>query len=167
MSLSLGRILKEFKLRILAEEGKGKAFLVKAFARGDDLPHIDVGAARGIGVVFAFPDPMRRAWNAAGVRIDDPQIAEMAFRYFQAFWDDLRGFLIFDRGDLKEEAVEALRCALRGEREEKIQILDGRGGPLSDGGRCGGKQHEDPHPGDREVVELRKAAGSILIRSAF
>jgi len=123
--LSLGRILKEFKLRILAEEGKGKAFLAKAFARGDDLPHIDVGAVKGIGVVFAFPDPMRRAWNAAGVRIDDPQIAEMAFRYFQALWDDLRGFLIFDRGDLKEEAVEALRCALRGEREEKMWILDG------------------------------------------
>jgi len=79
----------------------------------------------GVGVVFAFPDPMQRTWNAAGVRIDDPQIAEMAFRYFQALWEDLRGFLIFDRGDLKEKAVEALRRALRGEREEKIQILDG------------------------------------------
>jgi hypothetical protein len=48
----------------------------------------------------------------------------MAFRYFQALWEDLRGFLIFDRGDLKEEAVEALRRALRGEREEKIRILE-------------------------------------------
>ena len=121
---SLERLL-ESEPGMLAKEGKGKAFLVKAFARGDDLPHIDVGAARGIGVVFAFPDPLQRAWNAAGVRIDDPQIAEMAFRYFQALWEDLRGFLIFDRGDLKEEAVEALRRALRGEREEKIQILDG------------------------------------------
>jgi hypothetical protein len=117
--------LLESELEMLAKEGKGKAFLVKAFARGDDLPHIDVGAARGIGVVFAFPDPMRRAWNAAGVRIDDPQIAEMAFRYFQALWEDLRGFLIFDRGDLKEGEIEALRRALRGEREEKIRILDG------------------------------------------
>jgi hypothetical protein len=120
---SLERLL-ESEPGMLAKEGKGKAFLVKAFARGDDLPHIDVGAARGIGVVFAFPDPLQRAWNAAGVRIDDPQIAEMAFRYFQALWEDLRGFLIFDRGDLKEEAVEALRRALRGEREEKIRILE-------------------------------------------
>ncbi len=120
---SLERLL-ESEPGMLTKEGKGKAFLVKAFARGDDLPHIDVGAARGIGVVFAFPDPLQRAWNAAGVRIDDPQIAEMAFRYFQALWEDLRGFLIFDRGDLKEEAVEALRRALRGEREEKIRILE-------------------------------------------
>jgi hypothetical protein len=120
---SLERLL-ESEPGMLAKEGRGKAFLVKAFARGDDLPHIDVGAARGIGVVFAFPDPLQRAWNAAGVRIDDPQIAEMAFRYFQALWEDPRGFLIFDRGDLKEEAVEALRRALRGEREEKIRILE-------------------------------------------
>jgi hypothetical protein len=53
---SLERLL-ESEPGMLAKEGKGKAFLVKAFARGDDLPHIDVGAARGIGVVFAFPDP--------------------------------------------------------------------------------------------------------------
>jgi len=45
---SLERLL-ESELRKLAEEGKGKAFLVKAFARGEDLPHIDVGAARGWG----------------------------------------------------------------------------------------------------------------------
>jgi len=109
---------------MLTKEGKGKAFLVKAFARGDDLPHIDVAAVKGVGVVFAFPDPLQRAWNAAGVRIDDPQIAEMAFRYFQALWEDPRGFLISDRGDLKEEAVGALRRALRGEREEKIRILE-------------------------------------------
>ncbi len=118
---SLERLL-EAEPRKLAEEGKGQAFLVKAFARGGDLPHIDVGAARGVGVIFAFPDPRQRAWNAAGVRIDDPEIAEMAFRYFDALWEDRRGFLIFDRGDLKEEAVEALRRALRG--EEKIRILD-------------------------------------------
>jgi len=121
---SLERLL-ESEPGMLAKEGKGKAFLVKAFARGDDLPHIDVGAVKGIGVVFAFPDPLQRAWNAAGVRIDDPQIAEMAFRYFQALWEDPRGFLIFDRGDLKEDEIEALRRALRGEREEKIRILDG------------------------------------------
>lgn len=123
---SLERLL-ESEPGMLAKEGKGKAFLVKAFARGDDLPHIDVGAVKGIGVVFAFPDPLQRAWNAAGVRIDDPQIAEMAFRYFQALWEDPRGFLIFDRGDLKEEAVEALRRALQGEREEKIWILEDEG----------------------------------------
>ncbi|WP_448605644.1 hypothetical protein [Thermoflexus hugenholtzii] len=120
---SLGRLL-ESEPGMLAKEGKGRTFLVKAFARGDDLPHIDVGAARGVGVVFAFPDPLQRAWNAAGLRIDDPEITEMAFRYFDALWEDPRGFLIFDRGDLKEEAVEALRRALRGEREEKIRILD-------------------------------------------
>jgi len=120
---SLERLL-ESELRKLAEEGKGQAFLVKAFARGEDLPHIDVGAARGVGVIFAFPDPRQRAWNAAGVRIDDPEIAGMAFRYFEALWEDPRGFLVFDRGDLKGEAVEALHRALGGEREEKIQILD-------------------------------------------
>jgi hypothetical protein len=120
---SLDRLLKA-EPGTMARERKGRSFQVKAFARGDDLPHIDVGAVKGVGVVFAFPDPLQRAWNAAGVRIDDPQIAEMAFRYFQALWEDLRGFLIFDRGDLKEEAVEALRRALRGEREEKIRILE-------------------------------------------
>jgi len=120
---SLERLLESEPGR-LAEERKGIAFLIKAFARGDDLPHIDVAAARKVGVVFAFPDPLQRAWNAMGVRIDDPEIAEIAFRYFDALWDDPRGFLIFDRGDLKEEAVEALRRALGGEREEKIQILN-------------------------------------------
>jgi len=111
----------------MAREGRGRSFQVKAFARGDDLPHIDVGAVKGVGVVFAFPEPLKRTWNAAGVRIDDPQIAEMAFRYFQALWEDQdrRGFLIFDRGELKKDEIEALRRALRGEREEKIRILDG------------------------------------------
>lgn len=117
---SLDNLLNS-ELQPLAQNSLGRSFQVKAFARGEDLPHVDVLAVEGVGAVFAFPDPLQAAWNAAGIRLDDPEITKMALRYFEALWG-ADGFLIFDRGELKADKVDELRRVLRG--EERLRVLE-------------------------------------------
>lgn len=88
-------------------------FQIKAFAHGGDLPHIDMLAVRGIGALITFPHSLAAKWDAMGIRVDDPWLAEMIFQYFEFLWDHKDGFLLFSKGQIQERQLKKLRKVQR------------------------------------------------------
>jgi len=83
-------------------------FRIKIFLHQNDMPHIDILAVRNIGAIISFPHSFTPYWDAMGIQVDDPQFADVIFRYFELLWEQDDGFLVFDKGEVRNDEFNKL-----------------------------------------------------------